>query len=156
MREFPHHYAAVATGGPDGDIQLDSGRLAALRSAAPAEFDGPGDRWSPETLMTAAVADCFVLTFRGIARFSQLPWLALRCEASGTLDRVDRVTQFTAFSLRASLRVPAGTNVDQARRLLARAEEGCLISRSLKAHVQLVADVVVDREAYAAGVVPAA
>ena len=156
MREFPHHYAAVATGGPDGDIQLDSGRLAALRSAAPAEFDGPGDRWSPETLMTAAVADCFVLTFRGIARFSQLPWLALRCEASGTLDRVDRVTQFTAFSLRASLRVPAGTNVDQARRLLARAEEGCLISRSLKAHVQLVADVVVDREAYVAGVVPAA
>ncbi len=72
MREFPHHYAAVATGGPDGDVQLDSGRLAALRSAAPAEFDGPGDRWSPETLVTAALADCFVLTFRGIARFSKL------------------------------------------------------------------------------------
>jgi organic hydroperoxide reductase OsmC/OhrA len=157
MREFPHYYAAVATGGPDGDIQLDSGRLAALRSAAPAEFDGPGDRWSPETLVTAAVADCFVLTFRGIARSSKLPWLALRCEASGTLDRVDRVTQFTAFSIKASLRVPPGTDVDQARRLLARAEEGCLISRSLKAPVQLAADVQVDREAHGgAGVVPAA
>ena len=155
MREFPHHYAAVATGGPDGDIQLDSGRLEALRSAAPAEFDGPGDRWSPETLMIAAVADCFVLTFRAIARASKLPWIALRCDASGTLD-VDRVTQFKAFSVKASLTVPSGTNVDRARRLLARAEEGCLISNSLKAPVYVEVDVRAEREAPVAGVVPAA
>jgi organic hydroperoxide reductase OsmC/OhrA len=158
MREFPHHYAVVATGGPDGDIQLDSGRLAALRSAAPVEFDGPGDRWSPETLVTAAVADCFVLTFRAMARFSKVPWLALRCEAAGTLDRVDRVTQFVAFSVKATLRVPPGTNVEQAKRLLARAEEGCLITNSLKAPVGVAVDVQVDREAPAensAGAIPA-
>jgi organic hydroperoxide reductase OsmC/OhrA len=156
MREFPHYYAAVATGGPDGDIQLDSGRLTGLRSAAPAEFDGPGDRWSPETLVVAAVADCYVLTFRALARGSKLPWLALRCDASGMLDRVGRVTQFTAFSIKVSLGVPSGTDVDQARRLLVRAEEGCLISNSLKAPVHVEVDVRIERDAPVACVVPAA
>ncbi len=68
------------------------------------------------------------------------------------------MTQFTAFFLKASLRVPAGTNVDQARRLLARAEEGCLISSSLKAPVHIAVDVQIeqiDREEHVAGVVPA-
>lgn len=150
MREFPHHYTATAAGGPDGEVSLQSGRLPELRSASPVEFDGPGDRWSPETMMTAAVADCFVLTFRAIAKFSKLPWLALTCHASGTLDRVDRVTQFTAFTIKASLQVPAETNVDQARRILARAEQGCLISNSLKAPVALEVEVQVDQEAHAA------
>ena len=150
MREFPHHYTASAAGSPDGDLRLDSERLPELRSAAPAEFDGPGDRWSPETLLTAAVADCFVLTFRATAKFSRLPWLTLTCHASGTLDRVDRVTQFTGFALKASLRVPAGTDVEQARRLLARAEQGCLISNSLKGRVALEAEVTVDQETQAA------
>lgn len=145
MREFPHHYTATAVGGPDGDIRLESGRLPELRSAAPAEFDGPGDHWSPETLMTAAVADCFVLTFRSLAKSSRLPWLALACHATGTLDRgADRVTQFTGYSVKASLRVPDDIHVEQARRILARAEQGCLISNSLKGRVTLEADVEVD------------
>ena len=162
MREFPHHYAASAVGGPDGEIRIESAKLPPLRSAPPAEFDGPGDRWSPETLLTAAVADCFVLTFRAMAKFSGLSWLTVRCRASGTLNRVERVTQFASFALHVVLRVPAATNVNQARRLLARAEQGCLISNSLKAHVHLEAEVEVEGEettrvappetAYAAGV----
>jgi len=141
MREFPHHYTATAAGGPDGDVRLEGLRLPPLRSAAPAEFDGPGDRWSPETLVTAAVADCFVLTFRAIAKFSRLPWRSLSCQAKGTLDRVERVTRFTAFTMKVVLRVPAGTSVEQARRLLQRAEESCLITNSLKAPVTLEIDV---------------
>ena len=150
MREFPHHYTASAAASPEGDITLGSGRLPELRSAAPAEFDGPGDRWSPETLMTAAVADCFVLTFRAIAKASKLPWLTLACHASGTLDRVERVTQFTEFAVKASLRVPAGTDVDQARRVLVRAEQGCLISNSLKGRVGFDMEVSIEREAHIA------
>jgi organic hydroperoxide reductase OsmC/OhrA len=144
MREFPHHYTAAAAGHPAGDITLNALRMPTLRSAPPPEFDGPGDRWSPETLMTAAIADCFVLTFRALARFARMPWLELTCEASGTLDRVDRVTQFTAFLVKARLRIPAGGNVEQARRLLARAEDGCLIANSLKARMELDLNVEVE------------
>ena len=141
MQQFPHHYAISATASWEGDVALDGNRLPQLASAPPAEFDGPGDRWSPETLVVAAVADCFVLTFRAIAKLSKLSWTTLTCEASGTVDRVDRVTQFTAFSVRASLEVPESTNEEQAKRLLARAEQTCLITNSLKATCRLDTEV---------------
>jgi len=137
MQDFPHHYAASARADAEGDVTLESPRLPALVSAAPAEFGGPGDRWSPETMLVAAVADCFILTFRAIARGSKLAWTSLSCEVEGTLDRVERVTQFTGFRVRASLRVPAGTDETRAKRLLERAEQGCLITNSLKANSQL-------------------
>ncbi len=144
MQPLPHHYAVVAAGGAEGEIALASDGLPALASAAPAEFGGPGDRWSPETLLVAAVADCFVLTFRAIARASKVSFVSLRCEVGGTLDRVERVTHFTAFVVRASLRLPAGANEEQAQRLLERAEQSCLISNSLKAASRLEATVEVE------------
>jgi organic hydroperoxide reductase OsmC/OhrA len=143
MQEYPHHYAAGASAGEDGEISLSSPRLAAIASAAPAEFGGPGDRWSPETLLVAAVADCFVLTFRGIARLSKFKWTLLTCEVVGTLDRVERVTQFTGFEVRARLVAPAGANVEQAQRLMVKAEQGCLITNSLKGPSHLEATIEV-------------
>lgn len=137
MQGFPHSYHATADAVPDGDIPLTSNGLPSLRTASPAEFDGPGDRWSPETLLTGAVADCFILTFRAVARASKLPWTTLHCDVTGTLDRVDKVTQFTGFDLTARLDVPEGVNRDLAEKALERAEHNCLISSSLKGAVRL-------------------
>lgn len=106
-------------------------------SAPPAAFGGPGGRRSPETLLVGAVADCFVLTFRAIAGVSRLTWVSLNCEVVGTLDRVERVTQFTGFAVRAHLLVSPETNREQALRLLTRAEQSCLVTNSLKAACQL-------------------
>jgi uncharacterized OsmC-like protein len=61
----------------------------------------------------------------------------------GTLDRVDRVTQFTQFGVVARLDVPAGTDVNKAERLLEKAEKACLITNSLKAESHLAATVQV-------------
>ena len=143
MQAFPHRYSVVAAAGAEGDVNLEGERLPPLRSAPPTEFGGPGDRWSPETLLVAAVADCFVLTFRSIAHLSKLSWISLTCDVVGTVDRVERVTQFTGFVVRARLRVPVGTNEEQARRLLAKAEETCLVTNSLKAksHLEAAVDV---------------
>jgi organic hydroperoxide reductase OsmC/OhrA len=146
MQEFPHHYTVTAAGAVEGDVELTAERLPRLRSASPAEFGGPGDRWSPETLLVGAVADCFMLTFRAVARASKLPWISLNCDVTGTLDRVERVTQFTRVDLRARLTVPSGTGPDQARRALEKAERGCLISNSLKAEVHLEPEIEVAAE----------
>lgn len=137
MHPYPHLYTVHAEATPEGDVPVTSAGLPALATAPPAEFDGPGDRWSPETLLVAAVADCFILTFRAIARGSKLAWTSLSCEVEGTLDRVERVTQFTGFRVRAALRVPQGTDEARAKRLLERAEQGCLITNSLKAKSEL-------------------
>jgi hypothetical protein len=39
----------------------------------------------------AAVADCFALTFRAVAKASQLQWTKLLCDADGTLDRSEEL-----------------------------------------------------------------
>jgi peroxiredoxin-like protein len=114
-----------------------------LASASPAEFDGPGDRWSPETLLVGAVADCFILTFRAIARASTISWISLECEVIGTLDRAERVMQFTRFDIKARLTVAGQEDAVRARHALEKAEQNCLISRSLNGSIDLDAAVVV-------------
>jgi organic hydroperoxide reductase OsmC/OhrA len=141
MQPLPHHYTVSASASSEGDVPLTSSGVPVLSTAPPPEFGGPGGHWSPETLCVGAVADCFVLTFRALARAAKLPWTTLRCEVEGTLDRVERVTQFTAFLVRAMLQVPAGTDESRARALLERAEQTCLISQSMKAHSSLEATV---------------
>jgi uncharacterized OsmC-like protein len=92
-------------------------------------------------LLVAAVVDCFVLTFRGIAHASKLEWSSLRCRAEGTLDRVERVTRFVGMRIEADLTLPTDGNADVARRLLEKAEKACLISNSLDLSVDLEATV---------------
>ena len=137
MQTFPHRYDVSAAARPDGDVELRSARLPALSTASPAEFDGPGDRWSPETLLVGAIADCFVLTFRAVARASGLTWTSLQCDARGTLDRVERTPQFTAVAIRAHLVIPDGVSEELARRALEKSERTCLITNSLRASIQL-------------------
>src|SRR5512140_3076442 len=121
MHPYPHLYQVRAAARPEGDVPVDSDRLPTLQTAPPAEFDGPGDRWSPETLLCAAVADCFVLSFRAVARASKLDWTGLECKVEAKLDRVDGRTFFTALTVHASLNVPAGTDPARATKLLEKA-----------------------------------
>jgi organic hydroperoxide reductase OsmC/OhrA len=141
MKSLPHHYAVAASSGAKGNVDLTSPGLTPIDSAPPAEFGGPGDRWSPETLLVAAVADCFILTFRAIARASKLDWSALSCDVDGVLDRVDNVARFTEFRLRVVLDAPPGTDEQKALRLLEKSERSCLITNSLTAENHLDAEV---------------
>jgi organic hydroperoxide reductase OsmC/OhrA len=143
VQDFPHHYVVAASAEADGDVCLDSPGLASLESAGPAEFGGPGDLWSPETLLVASVADCFILTFKAIARASGMEWMSLCCDAVGDLDKVERVTQFTGFQLKVRLEVPEGTRESKAQRLLEMAEKSCLITNSLKAPSHLETEILV-------------
>jgi peroxiredoxin-like protein len=141
MHEFPHHYKVEASGGPDGDAALSGAGLETIPSASPIEFGGPGDRWSPETLLVAAVAGCFILSFRAIARASKLSWISLKCEVDGTLDRVEGAMKFTRFVVRVTLDVPQDTNEERAHRLLEKAERSCLVTNSLSGETHLDAKV---------------
>jgi organic hydroperoxide reductase OsmC/OhrA len=141
MQDLPHHYVVAASASAEGSVDLASPGLDNLESASPAEFGGPGNQWSPETLLVAAVADCFILSFRATARASRMDWSSLSCDVIGQLDRVDKVTRFTDFSIRAKLEVPEGTNEDKARSLMEKAERHCLITNSLLAETHLQASV---------------
>ena len=143
MHPFPHLYSVRSQSTPAGVVTLTMPGLAPLESAAPKEFDGPGDRWSPEGFLTAAVADCFILSFRAIAAASKFEWTQLEASTEGRLDRLEGKMRFTQFTTRATLKVPPGTDLDRARRLLERAEQSCLIANSLCAERHLEASVEV-------------
>lgn len=141
MQDLPHRYSVSARSATDGNVELTTKGTASIESAAPAEFGGPGDRWSPETLLVAAVADCFILTFKAIARASKFDWASLACDVEGVLDRVDGAMQFTEFTLHVILEAPAGTDEPKAMRLLEKSEHNCLITRSLKSSTKLRAEI---------------
>jgi organic hydroperoxide reductase OsmC/OhrA len=141
MQDFPHHYKTTATARHDSNVDMTSPGLPELKLAAPAEFGGPGDHWSPETLMAAAVASCFKLSFKAIARAAKFEWVSIRCDVVAVLDRVDKVTQFTEFHQTVVLEVPPGSDEAKAVRLLEKAERTCLVTNSLTGTTRLDATV---------------
>lgn len=143
MQAYPHHYSVAAAAKNPGNVELTADKLEPIESAPPAEFGGPGDKWSPESLLVAAVADCFVLSFRAIATASKLEWQDVTCDVVGILDKTDGVTRFTRFEVDAKLTVPAGTDEGRATRLLEKAEHVCLITNSLIADSELKTTVTV-------------
>ena len=146
MQDYPHHYLAGASATTSSNVEVTSPGLEPVETAAPPQFGGPGDLWSPETMLVAAVANCFILTFRAVARAARIDWLSLECDVDGTLEKVDRVTQFTDFQVRAKLLVPPGTNEAKAMKMLEKSERVCLITNSMKADSHLEAEVTVDEE----------
>lgn len=142
MHPYPHVYRVSAAGSQAGLVTVASPGLPDIETAPPPEFDGPGGAWSPENLLCAALADCFILTFRGISRAARLEWLKLECRVEGTLERVEGSAWFTRYANFATLTVPAGSDVAKARALLERAEKGCLISNSLRGVRTLEAEVI--------------
>ena len=131
MKAYPHVYIAGAHGSAAGTLQVTSADLPTLASGPPPEFDGPGGLWSPETLLVASIADCFILTFRGVSRAARLEWLSLDAHVEGTLERIDGVTRFTRYLTRAVLTVNSTVDHGKARELLERAEKVCLVANSL-------------------------
>ena len=142
MQPLPHVYSVTAAAAATGIVGLSAEGLPALRSVAPAEFGGPGDQWSPESLLAAAVASCFVLSFRSVARASQLDWVRLDCEVDATLDRKDRLMQFTKVVVHAKLVVPASMDLMICERVLQKAEHGCLVANSLRCERELQTEIV--------------
>jgi organic hydroperoxide reductase OsmC/OhrA len=142
MHAFPHQYTVAAAVRPDGDVPLSVPGVRVIESAPPKEFDGPGNQWSPEQLLTAAVADCLVLNFRAIATASKFRWLELQASTRGTLDKAGGIMRFTQFATHAKLHVPTGTDLERARRLLEKAEASCPIANSLSSERHLSVEIV--------------
>jgi peroxiredoxin-like protein len=141
MKPLPHRYEVRIAGGPVGHATLASPGVPDLATAAPTEFDGPGDAWSPEQLLVAAVEACFVLTFRAIAQASRVEFTSLAVEGEGILDRANGTTRFTEIVLRPRLALPAGADWARVRRALEKAEKACLVSASLSTPVRLEPEV---------------
>lgn len=141
MDPLPHHYPVHASCEPDAEITVEVKEKPALLTGAAKEFGGPGTAWSPEDLLVSAVVDCYMLSFKAVAKASRFAWQSLQCDAVGTLDKVDQKLQFTAFQIKVKLVAFAETDHKRAERMLRKSEQICLITNSLKAPVELVLEI---------------
>lgn len=142
MESLPHHYNVKGSVSQNGSVTLSSVGLSDIVSAPPAQFGGPGDKWSPESLLVAAVADCFILTFKAIAKASKFEWESLSCEVEGVLEKSEKPISFTRYMLRVSLAIKPGTRHELASRLLEKAEKSCLITNSLSGETELSIEII--------------
>jgi peroxiredoxin-like protein len=143
MKPLPHIYRVHLAGGAGSYAVLSDSGIPELRTAPPADFDGPGDAWSPEHLLLAAVESCFLFTFQAIARASKFVFESLQLSGEGIVDRKDGITRFSAIVLRPTLRLATGNDRDRAMRILEKSEQACLVSASLSTPVRLEPEIVI-------------
>ncbi len=141
MQDLPHSYSVAVVGTPSDHLVAKGDQLPPITVAPPVQFGGPGGVWTPEELLMAAVANCLVLSFRAIAKASNLEWLNIDCESEGTLDKVERKVMFTKVVTRVKLVIPESADKDKAARLLQRAEDTCFVSNSLNSESHLEIDI---------------
>ncbi|MBI2492815.1 MAG: OsmC family protein [Candidatus Rokubacteria bacterium] len=142
MKPLPHRYDVLLAAGATGYATLTTPGAPDLRAAPPVDFDGPGDAWSPEALLLAAVATCFLFTLRAVARASRIDFASLELAVAGTVNMQDGVMRFTEIVLRPRLSVPPGVDRDRTLRVLEKSERTCLVSASLSTPIRLAPEIV--------------
>jgi organic hydroperoxide reductase OsmC/OhrA len=134
MLPLPHQYQAKAKS-KGSYVEVSSLGLPSIETSAPADFGGPEDFWSPETLFVGAISDCFILTFKAIARATKLDWVDVQCDVDGTLDKLGKGMEFTHFKISGKVILGPDQSEETALKLLKSSESSCLITRSLKAEI---------------------
>jgi Predicted redox protein, regulator of disulfide bond formation len=103
----------------------------AIHFAAPTQFGGLEERWSPEDLLLSAVAGCFTTTFRALADYSKFEYTDLEVEVSGTVRKAELGYEFAGILIRPTLTISSLEQQAQAEQLLEKAKRLCLVSRAL-------------------------
>ena len=135
------------------DLQWKEGRIGILSSdklddrievATPPEFPGGIEGiWSPEHLFVASVSSCFMTSFTAVAEYSKLSFEELTVPATGIMSNESGKYVITEIILRPTLTISDESKKDKALRILQKAEEICLITRSIKTEVKLEPNIAI-------------
>jgi organic hydroperoxide reductase OsmC/OhrA len=134
-REFHFPVEIVWEGGRRTIARVDG--KPPLPIATPPVFRGKDpEMWSPEDALVAAAGSCLAVTIAALAQREQLPLSGLAVKADGVVGRrPDDHLGFVRIEQTVDLTTDAGCE-DAARALVAKAEEGCLVTVSLDVPVQ--------------------
>ena len=108
-----------------------------LNVAAPPEFGGPSNRWSPEQLFVASVGSCLMNTFLFFAEMLRIGIHSYRSIASGHMEKTPDGLRFTAIDVVIFAGVKDGEGMQKAKKLQSKLEKYCPISTSLRCPVRL-------------------
>jgi peroxiredoxin-like protein len=143
--QYEYRINAFGAGGRNGVVHAE-GVLSSISFSAPPEFSGEPGRWTPEHFLVAAVASCFVSTFSGIAEKSRLEFASFNLDAEGVLSNEEGSWRFTGIKLRPVVTVLKEEDRERVIRLLEKAEESCLVARSIQFKITLFPAVKIEEE----------
>lgn len=107
-----------------------------IEVATPPEFPkGIAGIWSPEHLFVAAVSGCLMTTFLAIAENSTLEFTSFSCQAKGKLEMVDGELMMSEILLNPLVVISNEAYTNKAIRIVKKAENACLIARSIKSKI---------------------
>jgi len=134
--QMPLYYTHCLTWADDKKGRLSGSGLPDLEVATPPEFDGPAGFWSPEQLFVASANACVMATFLAIAANSKLSFKSYSSTATGKLEKAAAGgLQITEIVIKAKVALAQAKDQERAERVLMKAEENCLVSRSMKSRV---------------------
>lgn len=108
-----------------------------IEVATPPEFPGGVEGvWSPEHLFTASVVSCFFTSFTAVAGYSKFDFIDLKVQSTGFMSRKDGKFVMSKVLLEPVLTISDASKEKKALRLLEKAEEICLITRSIQTNVE--------------------
>ncbi len=139
---YQYTTSATWTNGRRGTIHAE-GIGHSLDFSAPPEFQGTAGIWTPEHFLVAAVATCFITTFRAIAEFSKFEIGGLQVTAEGVLSKGEGGFKFTNVIVRPTLTILREEDRERGLKLMDKAEHACLVSRSLNSQISLEPTVIV-------------
>jgi len=123
------------------ELAKPGGRTAVPASSSP-KHGGDGACWNPEDLLSAALAECYMLTFLALATKTRLAVKDYRGTSEAALETVDRVTRVASITLRPTITVAPGTDHAKVLEMFAKAHKYCTIANSINSRVIAEATVV--------------
>ena len=119
-RSYGRDHVVRAEGRPD------------LAGSADPTFRGDADRWNPEQLLVAALAQCHMLWYLHLCATNEVVVTGYEDEAHGEMrTHRDGSGEFTSVTLRPRVTVAEPAMVEVAERLHAEAPQLCFIARSV-------------------------
>jgi organic hydroperoxide reductase OsmC/OhrA len=112
------------------DLLISAEGNAPIEGSADTPFRGTAERWNPEELLLAALAQCHMLSYLHVAVKNGIVVTAYEDDAVGTMQQVGEGGHFTSVTLRPVVTIAAG-DPDTARRIHAEASELCFIASSV-------------------------
>lgn len=102
-----------------------------IHGSADRTFHGDADRWNPEELLVAALAQCHMLSYLHVAASNGIVVAAYTDEATGTMRQTDNGGgHFTSVTLHPTVTLSSG-DAELARALHAEAAQKCFIAASV-------------------------
>lgn len=97
----------------------------------PKEFEGPGLGLSPEDLYAITLQNCFIATFKVFAEKSRLQFDSIHIDSKLEVDR-DEIGKPWMARIHFKIRLSGVAQIDNAKRILERTSQNCMILNSVK------------------------